>query len=156
MNGARDFEADAFIDEMQSQHAHSVAICHDVSHCLGTCDPKQQAEIPAKLVNALARLQEQLGLRFAREEQGGYLEEAACRLPRLQEEVARILTEHTELLQRLEGLTAEVRVIARQGKNCPRSLTSRIKGLVEQLAQHESAEREVVQQGFSIRFEECP
>jgi seryl-tRNA synthetase len=148
MNGTRDFEADAFLNEMRTQQSHCAEICHNLVEAL------RSYPTAARLVEKLNALANQLQQRLKREKQGGYLEEAASRLPRLQQDVTRILGQNAELLRQLETVAAELRVAVRQNRCCTPSLLAKLDHCLQELSQHEAAEREVVQQGFNTLLDD--
>ena len=101
----------------------------------------------ADVAQVLRRLRSELEHHFAEEEAGGCLDEAASRCPRLSADARRIEADHPELL-------ADVDRLITQASDCDCHVESRIAlqrdfdNLCHELHAHESAENNLLKQGF--------
>lgn len=93
-------------------------------------------------------LQEHLGEHFAQEEQGGFLEEAVTRVPRLGRRMEEILQQHPPLLAELDSLTealADSHLTVADWKE----IAQQFETFVGHLQAHERSENAVVQEGYN-------
>jgi hypothetical protein len=101
----------------------------------------------ADVAQVLRNLRSELEHHFAEEEAGGCLDEAASRCPRLSADARRIEADHPELL-------ADVDRLITQASDCDCHVESRIglqrdfDNLCHELHAHESAENDLLKQGF--------
>ncbi len=101
----------------------------------------------AHVVQILRNVRNELARHFAEEDQGGCMEEAVSRCPRLGADVQRIEAEHPALLADIDRLIA-------QAEDGPETLANRVaieRGFDElctELHAHEAAENAVLRAGF--------
>jgi hypothetical protein len=108
---------------------------------------EKDIEAPARLVNGLAELRQDLAHHFAEEEEGGCLEEAVSRCPSLSADVRHVEEQHAVLLSELDDVIDDAR--QEQGdsaKGAP--LLQEFGRFAESLRRHESAENRILQLGF--------
>lgn len=117
------------------------------------------ADRRTEVLGALRDLREHLRDHFAREEQGGFLEESVTRVPRLSAAVRSILRQHPTLLAELdgviEGLAAETPTAGAAPADAARRADQwhRADQAFElfsaHMAAHERSENTVVQEGYN-------
>lgn len=101
---------------------------------------------PQQILGGLRELRTELVHHFAEEEEGGCLEEAACRCPSLSKDVQRVENEHVQLLEELDGVVeqlpekAESLAILQQHAKFAR--------FTAKLREHESAENQLLEKAF--------
>lgn len=113
--------------------------------------PIGRSELPGAFVNAreeLGQLRSQMDSHFLVEAMGGYLEEAAARLPRLSHEVSSLEHQHNSLMAEIETLVlmageSPVTLFAWQ------QLGQRFALFAERIVTHETAEVRLLQDGFN-------
>ena len=99
------------------------------------------------VAHILEQVRTELAQHFAEEEQGGCMEEAVSRCPRLAEDANRIEREHVQLLAEIDRLIAEA-------KDGPENFAARIAverdfdELCTQLHAHEAAENALLREAF--------
>ena len=103
------------------------------------------------LIDALYETRDHLEKHFHQEEIGGYLEEALAMAPRLTPQANILRKQHEELYQTIDGLAGDSEG-ARLNPTAWPDLVARIRELIKQLAAHEAAENQLVQQAFNIDF----
>ncbi|MFM8579176.1 MAG: hypothetical protein ACKOCN_10315 [Planctomycetaceae bacterium] len=109
-----------------------------------------------RLKGEVIHLREHVSSHFHQEEQGGFMEESAVRLPRLARRVREVLAEHPLLLAELDGFVAESRALSdkplagRQGTW--KRLAARFEAFSRRLLDHERQENAVVQEGYNEDF----
>ena len=93
-------------------------------------------------------LREHLSEHFAQEEQGGFLEEAVTRVPRLGRRMEEILKQHPPLLAELDSLTvalADSHLTVADWQE----IAQQFETFVGHLQAHERSENAVVQEGYN-------
>lgn len=100
------------------------------------------------LVAALNSLRHHLADHFAKEEQGGFLEESVARVPRLSKAVAGVLAEHPRLLAEIDALIESVPTTA-MPPEAWRSCGQGFDRFAGHLVTHERNENSVVQEGYN-------
>jgi hypothetical protein len=140
MNGTVD--CGAFLGRLQWEH-HQINLelmkIRDQVATLGrgTSDSKKLAAIGEQL----GRLVEHLKAHFADEEGGGCVAEVLDRCPTLAPQVQAMLTEHPQLLQSLEALTANVQ----RGQIAAEQLATAFETSAQALRTHEATENRLLQ-----------
>jgi len=100
--------------------------------------------VVAATVADLAELRRHLATHFAREEEGGLLEESVARLPRLAAAAGDVLREHPGLLARLDALVAR---LAAGKAHAWGEAAADFEVFATALRDHERAENAVFQEG---------
>ena len=93
-------------------------------------------------------LREHLSEHFAQEEQGGFLEEAVTRVPRLGQRMEEILRQHSPLLAELDSLT-EALADSHLTVADWQEIAQQFETFVGHLQAHERSENAVVQEGYN-------
>jgi hypothetical protein len=106
-----------------------------------------------QVADGLAALRGQLARHFEREETGGFLDEAVGLVPRLGNQVARLMRDHAEFLTELDGILLLAGSKTRSAADRA-DLRERALGLFHALRLHEAAEEHVLQQVFPSDAEE--
>ena len=144
----RDYsECRPYIEHLVSEHRRLNSLLRQTrASIVGSGSPDRDAS-GAEVAAVLQRLYDELAHHFHEEEEGGGLDEAVSRCPRVSPDVRRIETEHVELLDKVKSLIA-------QAAHCEASLQERITletafdDFCRQIRAHETAENEVLRQGF--------
>jgi len=144
----RDYnECQPYVDHLLAEHRRLHAMLHQArSVIVQSGGPDRDASL-ADVAATLRHLREELKHHFAEEEEGGCLDEAVSRCPRLSAEAKRIEAEHPELLLEIDCLIA-------QAQDGDQSVENRIaleksfSDLCQQLHAHEAAENALLRQGF--------
>lgn len=110
--------------------------------------------IAAGLLPHLTALQEHLATHFAHEEQGGWLEEAVIRLPRLAKQWTRLEKQHANLLRRLDDLVRQTKATANAAA-LGNGLARDFAAFTQQLLAHEACEERILQQGLNEDLDLC-
>jgi hypothetical protein len=101
----------------------------------------------ADVVPMLRSVREELERHFAEEEEGGCLDEAVSRLPKLAAEANRIETEHPDLLRQLDAL---IKTASDRETHAPDALEEPFRKLHQQLRRHEAAENKLLKEGLGV------
>jgi hypothetical protein len=123
---------------------------HARAAILGSGSPDR--DVPAgQIAETIRRLRMELVHHFAEEEEGGCLDEAVSRCPRLGPDARRIEAEHQELLAKLESLLAQ----ATDGEISVQdrvALEGAFDDFCRQMRAHEAAESDVLRQAFGANI----
>jgi len=96
----------------------------------------------------LTELRRHLRDHFAQEEQGGFLEEAVTRVPRLGRRMESILRQHPPLLAELDSLTAALANFRLDPADW-HEIGQHFETFISHLQAHERSENAVVQEGYN-------
>jgi iron-sulfur cluster repair protein YtfE (RIC family) len=116
----------------------------------GPPTPERRAEI----CESLHMLRDHLGDHFMQEEQGGFLEEAMTRVPRLSSAVRSIVAQHPALLAELDRVIDQLTIVEKSGAG-PAEAKSwsaavhAFEAFAAHMAAHERSENAVVQEGYN-------
>ena len=113
----------------------------------GEKETQQTSQAP-RVVEALQALRTDLAEHFAEEEDGGCLEEAVCRCPRLGPEANRIEREHPALLSELDDIIARLSR-SRKALETPGS-QAKFESFARKLHVHEAAENRMLEAAFGM------
>ncbi len=124
-------------------------------HTLDVALAKARAEAwprPATddLVGRLEHLAGHLTAHFAREEEGGLLEEATAEAPRFGLEAQALLEEHVQLLARVRNLVAMGRGNCQAPAASWQEFAEGLAGTTRQLLAHEGRENALLQKAFNV------
>jgi hypothetical protein len=103
--------------------------------------------LQAEVAQQLAQLRQELSAHFSKEEDGGYIEEAACRCPTLTHEVRSIEKEHRALLEQLDYILGEHQA------GHSETLLAEFDCFIEAVKEHEGHEDRVIQRGFNVAMD---
>jgi iron-sulfur cluster repair protein YtfE (RIC family) len=109
-----------------------------------TATPDRQAV----LLSMLHQLRDHLHDHFAQEEEGGFLEEAVTRIPRLSAAVRSILRQHPDLLAELDRVIDAVESPAEPAEPWSRAGAA-FEVFSAHMTAHERSENAVVQEGYN-------
>ena len=147
----------AYANAIKCEHRDLAALAHRLQMAVTEATSKGWPEPAAKdIVDHLQQLENCLANHFAREEEGGFLEEATAGAPRFGHEVERLLEEHKELL-------ADVRMLVAMGrKHCASatqtatawdSFGTKLTATIKQLLNHETRENSLLQHAFNVELD---
>lgn len=97
-----------------------------------------------RMVARLHGLRADLVHHFREEEQGGCLEEAVSRCPRLSADVRQIEREHVELLEQLDQLAGDARTAP------PSSVQCAFDRIAQRIRAHERLENQLIREAFNV------
>jgi len=149
----RDYwECQAYVGHLRAEHTRVHQLIQEVQTDLAAAAAGRDRE---RVVRHLQRLRDELARHFEMEEDGGCLEDAACRCPRLSAEITRIEHEHPLLLRMLERLIDRA---ATSDIGCNTAdFVEAFHRLVKTVQAHEVAENRVVEEAFGTgEFEAEP
>ena len=110
--------------------------------------PRVSAIASAELRQALVALHEYVGHHFSQEENGGWLEEAVVRLPRLAHELTVLEGQHDPLLRRLNQLIDETPT-GESSLSAWKHTADNFDVFVHDLFAHEAHEEKIMQTGLN-------
>ena len=123
----------------------------NLMHCVRSAFATAESPTPecrAEVLASLRHLRDHLAEHFVREEQGGYLEEAVTRVPRLSAATRSILSQHPALLAELDRLITDLDPAA-NGAEAWRRADHAFEAFSAHMAAHERSENAVVQEGYN-------
>lgn len=129
-----------------AQHRELHAQMLAVKACLAAVGPWDAARAAAAR-ESLVALRDHLRSHFAREEQGGFLEESIARMPRLAAPTRRVMAEHPALLAELGGLIETLE--AGDSATVRGRLAAGCEQFMQHLLEHERSENAIVQEGYN-------
>jgi len=130
-----------------AEHRDLFNLMHCVRSAFATADLPTttcRSEVRASLRD----LRTHLADHFAREEQGGFLEEAVARVPRLAAATRSILSQHPALLAELDRLIADLAMVTEDAEAW-RRIGRGFEAFSAHMAAHERSENSVVQEGYN-------
>ena len=139
----------AYVASVRADHRHQGSLVHHVRTALasGAESYWDQASVQ-RLLTSLNELHQHLAQHFAREEEGGYLEEALVHAPRLKDQAAQLMAEHPPLLKKFGDLVAAAQSGKPEQSKWP-SLASDLKKAIDELVKHEMGENQLLQDAFA-------
>lgn len=143
----------AYVDHMQSEHLKLDQLIRRTLASVPTWEELDAADWLARMKNGLVQIHIELAHHFRDEEQGGCLEEAVARCPKLSAEVQRIESHHDELLSRLSDLIDRCQCGGKLTAQQSRALEQELRQVVRELRSHEALENKIMQEGFGMRQE---
>jgi hemerythrin-like domain-containing protein len=148
-----EFEDFAYVTHLRTEHRRLRACLHRIEQqwLLDIERPRRTDDIP-RVIDSLEALCAELAHHFAEEESGGCLEEAVSHRPNLSGEANRLRCEHTELVGRLQGLIARLRLLPRPGESIDR-VGEDFRRFADDLRAHQAGENRVLEQSFGIKVE---
>jgi hypothetical protein len=136
-----------YLEHLRLEHKHLYAALMNTQEMLlevlgeGAVNGRREV-----IVERLSDLRSQLAAHFAREEAGGYLEEAVIRVPRMTPEVLRLEREHPDLLAALDEVIRKAATLA------PEKTMIEFCEFKRRLTAHEAAENRVMAEGFGCNL----
>jgi iron-sulfur cluster repair protein YtfE (RIC family) len=144
----RDYdECRPFIDHLLAEHRRLHKLIHQARTSIvqsGGPDGDESCEGVAEI---LCNLRRELQQHFTEEEEGGCLDEAVSRCPRLSHDAQRLENEHVDLLAEVDRLIVEASDCGSHVENRV-ALQRDFDELCRQLHAHEAAENDLLRQGF--------
>jgi hypothetical protein len=134
--------------------SHVLAEHRDLFHLMSSARAAFAASAPPTAERRLGVLESLRGLRahlaehFLQEEQGGFLEEAVTRVPRLSAAVREIVGQHPRLLAQLDAVIERLAVEPFTGSSWDAAADGFTR-FATQMAAHERSENAVVQEGYN-------
>ncbi|MBI2824727.1 MAG: hemerythrin domain-containing protein [Planctomycetia bacterium] len=143
-------ESKAFIDAMKSEHRDLGDMVHRLElllkEAVGRGWPGPLAE---DIWVRLQKLERVLADHFAREEQGGFLEEALAHAPRFGPQAEHLLSEHVTLLACVRYLVREAELNRHTPSAFWQVFADALAGALRQLLAHEAQENALLQKAFN-------
>jgi hypothetical protein len=146
----------AIVQHMLAQHrVVGAMLCEARAAVLGCRSPDADAR-PSDIVAVLRRLRQELARHFREEDEGGCMEEATLRDPKLSAEANRIEAEHAELLALLDQLIGQAEA-PKLGVRALRIFEQTFEEFYRRMRAHEAAENELLRKGLGapLDAEEC-
>lgn len=149
INDVEEFRA--YIVHMISEHRRLHEAVQTIEQRWRLVDMEAASEdTVTELVAGLEQLRNELRHHFAEEESGGCIEEAVTRCPSLSQDAARIEHEHVSLLDQLGQIVEQLRQVCVDASLANASHCA-FEDFVKRLHAHETAENEILEQGFGIQ-----
>lgn len=144
-------ECRAYVTHVLTEHQRLHALLDDARSTIAQtrADGKNQS---SEVVQVLRQIRGELQQHFTEEEEGGCLDEAVSRLPRLAAEVDRIEAEHPDLLRRLDRLIEMASDSEKMTKDRP-LFDQELNNFYQGIHAHEGAENRLLQQGFGMTID---
>lgn len=140
------------VHQLQAEHVELRELLEEVHDRFAACHRKSGAARTQCLAKSVRQLQEYIEAHFAREEQGGWLEEAVVRAPHLAHRLTLLEREHIPLRKQIAQLAELV--------SCDDCTADRLAQFqrefdqfVVRLRQHEADEERVLAEGFNEDLE---
>lgn len=151
MNGDRDCVA--YAEHLQAEHRELHHRLRDLQQALNQVTARYLDEPLLKQVLATGqKLREELAHHFAEEENGGCLDYAVSRMPRLAAEVQFVENEHPRLLERLDFMLEELEA-AKPNQMEVAALKQHFDDFVVHMLAHEERENRIVERGFNMAID---
>jgi iron-sulfur cluster repair protein YtfE (RIC family) len=138
---------DLVTHEARAEHAQMHHLLAEAREQMKTCKIDKGGMGPC-MAETIGRLQERLTAHFAREEKGGWLEEAVVRAPHLAKQLTAIEHEHGPLLEQLRQLYNDAAKMPATGEGLTK-LEHEFEAFATRLLAHEEAENAILCQGFN-------
>ena len=136
----------ALVHQVQVQHKELHRILDEIrSLCDRLAAPEQAVGNAVHLQQIVHRLRAFLQRHFQQEEDGGWLEEAAARIPRLSHSLTELEKQHRELLRQTDQVIAQLELPPHELFAAVPKLTA----LVDAIKGHEAREEEVLSQALT-------
>ncbi|MDX1961586.1 MAG: hemerythrin domain-containing protein [Pirellulales bacterium] len=148
------YEMETLLGHLSVEHRELHARLQHLRQIIAACGGSPTLPPPERLaefVRELELLEEELRGHFAREEAGGYLEEAVTRRPVLNQESERLIHEHQALLAEMVALRKTVGSAMLNATIWPEAW-ARFHTLCRNLCEHESNENKLIQRGYNVDF----
>jgi hemerythrin len=136
----------SLVHQVHTQHQELHRLLDEIAQRAGQlAAPDQAANAAAELKSLMPKLRVFLERHFQQEEQGGWLEEAACQLPRLSHSLTELEHEHRMLLQQTDEA---IQLLAGPVEPAV-GVATNLRSLVKSLLDHEAREEVVLAEGFN-------
>ena len=139
----------AYVASIRADHRHQGSLVHHLRSALasGAVSNWNQASVQ-QIIISLDALLAHLGYHFAREEEGGYLEEALVHAPRFQARASQLMAEHPSLLKQFAALVTTAKNTSQQKAPWP-SVANDLNKAIDELVGHELRENQLLQEAFA-------
>lgn len=152
MNGDRDCLA--YAEHLQAEHRGLHQRLRALQRELGeVTQPYIDRPLLARILEAGRELRKELAHHFAEEENGGCLDYAVSRMPRLAGEAQLVENEHPVLLEELDAMLAHLG-LARPGELETATVKEQFDAFVVRMLTHEARENQLVERGFNMAFDD--
>jgi len=141
----------AFAAAFQAEHRELQRLVQALKH-LFAADRPWSRELASEAACMLDELRAHLHQHFAKEEEGGYLEQALAAAPRYHEQAEALLRQHGSMLQQMDQIAATAKG-ATAAENRWRELPVQVRELLQSLIAHETAENQIVQHALNTGIE---
>ncbi len=146
-----DHMLDGYVKAMKCEHRHIEQLLRRLEFTLDQASTAGRT--PASLDTLVAELEELercLTRHFKKEEEGGFLEDAANAAPRFAGEAQGLLDEHEQMLAHVRELTNVARLHAEASRTDWPSFAAALRNVVRQLLSHELRENTLLQRAFNV------
>lgn len=148
-----DEEGRCYLDHIAAQHRRLHARLQQIRVAEFESVQPDESPIFAEVAQNLRALRQEVASHFSEEEAGGCLDEGVSRCPSLSGDYHQIETEHTGILEQIDGLIKQVETASLSPPNqgaIPRQFTE----LCSRLLAHEAAENRLLSQAFGTAVTE--
>lgn len=135
-------------NEARAEHVEMRHLLEHAREELKKCHECGSNASAACVHRAMSEMQDHLERHFAREENGGWLEEAVVRAPHLAHRLTELEQQHRPLRERIAHLVKEAETLD-GGRESVQKVREEFEKFAKQLLVHESYEERVLQQGFN-------
>lgn len=142
-----DLNTNAHLNHLRAEHQRLHKGVLELKRTFRAWVDNSAQEPVADILAELSSLHDELMEHFTEEEQGGCLEEAVCRCPRLADTAMRIEAEHEDILDRLRHLMVRLEA---QSLTIPevKAIEGHFQELCQEIHRHEAAENQVMTAAF--------
>lgn len=139
----------AYVSSIRADHRHQGRLVHNLRCALENAARLKWSKASiAQIVDCVAILRDHLATHFAREEEGGYLEEALVHSPGFQSEANHLMDEHPQLLTRFDVLLEMAKAKADEPARWL-AMAKEVNEAINQLLRHELDENKLLQDAFT-------
>lgn len=146
-----DHMLDGYVKAMKCEHRHIEQLLRRLELTLDHASTEgRTATSLVALVGELEELDRCLTRHFKKEEDGGFLEDAANVAPRFAGEAQGLLEEHEQMLDHVRKLTSVARDHADADRADWPSFATALRNAIRQLLSHELRENTLLQRAFNV------
>ena len=144
----------SFVDAIKSEHRMICAKAYQLESALHEATAqKWSLNMIQEVTNRLTDLEHCLHDHFEREEQGGFLDEAAANAPRVAVESAHLMRDHTEILARIREMIEHAKHNQATDALEWFPFAQSLRALLRQLLAHETQENALLRNAFNLDAE---
>ncbi len=146
-----DHMLEGYVKAMKCEHRHIEQLLRRLELTLdhASTEGRTSTSLDA-LVGELEALDRCLTRHFKKEEDGGFLEDAANTAPRFASEAQGLLEEHGQMLAHVRKLALVAREHAEAGQPDWQSFAAELRNVIRQLLSHEIRENALLQRAFNV------
>lgn len=140
---------ESYINLIKAEHRELCGLVNDVEKSLDLAEHGNWSKATtAALLEMAEHLTSHMEQHFAREEEGGYLEEALLFAPEFRDRADELLSQHKQMRDQLSGLLAAT---VKLGPGDPRwpAMAEKLRQFLDDVLAHEAAENQILQRAFN-------